>query len=105
MSDQDHDFARPDHAAIDPLAGRSIEGSGPGPITYAKVGGPPTDWHSLEILLEGVAIKDVIEADVGAGWIRHFTRDDYGWIIERAEGGAVISTTHGRVEILRRAAA
>jgi len=42
-------------------------------ITYAKVNGPPDDWHGLSVFdRQGNEIKSVVEVNTAEGWlIRH----------------------------------
>lgn len=40
-------------------------------ITYAKVGGPPDNWHEIEIidLDSGKQLKGVVEVNTAEGWV------------------------------------
>jgi hypothetical protein len=72
----------------------------PAPLTYAKVGGPPKNWHKLEVLgPDGVTpMRDCIEVNTVEGWCIRCVRGDdgrlltnYGAIVhERIEGEFVI---------------
>lgn len=61
-------------------------------ITYAKVGGPPANWHGLEVvdLDTGEIVRDVIEVDAVNGWLMRikipYTIHEEGVMTERVTG-------------------
>lgn len=66
------------------------------PITYANAGGPPDNWHELEVFDAATAAKvdSVLEVDAAAGWLIRHRYDESGqrviegeeWATERVEG-------------------
>ena len=70
------------------------------PLTYAKAGGPPKNWHKLEVLgPDGVTpMRDVVEVDAKEGWCIRNARGADGKLLvkdgalvpERIEGEFVI---------------
>ena len=56
---------------------------------YAKVGGPPSDWSKYDVvdMDTGKEVKDVIEVDCKAGWLRRYETSVRGdRRVERVEG-------------------
>ena len=50
-------------------------------ILYAKVGGPPNNWHNIRVFLNDVDIGGVIEADVKNGWLIKYKRNEKGKLV------------------------
>jgi hypothetical protein len=71
-------------------------------ITYAKVGGPPDDWASLQVvdLDTGEPVERVVEVNASEGWLIRHKVDDTGHI-ETANGYIVWERLDGRFEIRR----
>lgn len=61
---------------------RALPGSGPQPITYAVVDGPPDDWRGLKIfdLDTGEEVDHVIEVNATEGWLIRYRKDERGYI-------------------------
>ncbi len=74
-----------------------------GPITYAKVDGPPPEWRDLRIIdLETQReMTLVIEIDTQAGWLRRYQRDERGRIAIDGRREAIIERVTGRFRIER----
>lgn len=69
-------------------------------LTYAKVGGPPTDWNGLRVfkVKTGEEVKEVVEVNTAEQWLRRLKTDSAGkplvangqLVIERIRGLFVI---------------
>jgi hypothetical protein len=74
-------------------------------ITYAKVHGPPADWHSLRIFdrATGAEVQDVFEIDTQEGWLIRAKRDAAGQLVTAASGDRIErEKIEGAFEIRRR---
>ena len=72
-------------------------------LTYAKAGGPPHDWHNLEIVRksDGAHLDHVLEADAEAGRIVRYATDARGKFIG-FRGEYATEVVSIEIEILRR---
>lgn len=78
----------------------SEEGTQADGLTYAKVGGPPADWHGLKVvdLDTGAEVADVIEVNTAEGWVISHKRDNEGRLV--VDGDEVATDRRvGRFEI------
>jgi hypothetical protein len=75
------------------------------PITYAKAGGPPDDWHGLKIydLDTGQEVTQAEEVNAAEGWLIRAKLNDRGMIYIDPEKGDEIARERleGRYEIRR----
>lgn len=53
----------------------------PSDLLYAHIGGPPHDWNRLDIFLDGVQVRNVIEANVAQNYVIRFKTDDKGMYV------------------------
>ena len=73
-------------------------------IIYAKVGGPPDDWHGLRVfdLDTGEEVADVTEVDVAAGWVERYKCNAEGeFFLDETGRRAASERLCGRFEIRR----
>ena len=59
-------------------------------LTHARVGGPPDDWHKVEVCFDGKWGGDWHEVDVDEGWGIRLVRD--------AKGRPILDGNHARYE-------
>lgn len=54
-----------------PKPTKTVKAEIPKPLLYVKVGGPPANWRSLNVVHKsnGRVIPDVLEADAHNGWV------------------------------------
>jgi len=75
------------------------------PITYAKAGGPPDDWHGLRVfdLDTGAEIERVEEVNAAEGWLIRANLDERGYVYPDPEKPDEIARERikGRFEIRR----
>lgn len=73
-------------------------------IAYAKVGGPPVDWHGLKVidLDTGAEIKRVVEVDAANGWLIRHSLNDKGLVYADPENPERVAQERiaGRFKIL-----
>lgn len=72
------------------------------PLTYAKIDGPPADWHGLRIfdLDTGEEIQAVLEVDTVGGWLKRHALDPDGHPV--LDGDEIqVERIEGRFEIRR----
>lgn len=75
-----------------------------GADSYARAGGPPSDWDSLTIIDEatGNAVADVIEVNCSEGWLRRWVRNGDGNLRCGDNGEPVDEIVASRFRIERR---
>ena len=59
-------------------------------LPYARVAGPPADWHKVEVCFDGKWGGDWHEVNVEEGWGIRFVRD--------AKGRHILDGNHARYE-------
>lgn len=66
--------------------------------TYARAGGPPNDWHLLDVvdLDSGLSVSMVMEVDCREGWLRRYTGR------EGRSGEPEVEILRGRFRLVRR---
>jgi hypothetical protein len=74
-------------------------------IVYAKVDGPPDNWHGLRIidLDTGQEVLDVIEVNAAEGWLISYKRNSAGnFFLDPAKPDEIArQRVEGRFEIRR----
>ncbi len=74
-----------------------------GALTYAVVGGPPVNWHDLQVLDRdtGAPIDGVVEVNTVEGWLIRYIRDEQGRLVSGA-GKAAKERVVGNFMIVER---
>ena len=74
-------------------------------LIYARVNGPPADYHNVEVCFEGKwsGDWDWVEVNADEGWGIRFAKDDKGQIIQEGND-AKRETIRGDFRLRRRGA-